>query len=76
MTGFTCTSPYNAGTFTVPPFVLLSLVAGQTTVGGVSFPTGSLSLSLTAPPVNFTAPSIDYAVLNASSSTGKSVTYQ
>lgn len=76
VTGFTCTAPYNAGTFTVQPYVLLAMVTGQSSAGGVSIPTGSLSLGLTAPPVKFNAPSMDYAVLDASSSTGKTVTYQ
>lgn len=77
VTGFSCTAPYSAGTFNVPSYVLLALVPGQSpSVGGVSIPTGSLSLGLSAPPVKFTAPSIDYALVSATSSTGKSVTYQ
>ena len=75
-TGFSCTAPYSAGTFNVAPFVLLSLVAGDTNIGGISIPTGSLSLGLSAPPVRFTAPSIDYSFLTATSTTGKSVNYQ
>ncbi len=75
-TGFSCTAPYSAGTFNVAPFVLLSLVAGDTNIGGISIPTGSLSLGLSAPPVRFTAPSIDYAFVTATSTTGKSVNYQ
>ena len=75
-TGFSCTAPYSAGTFNVAPFVLLSLVAGDTNLGGISIPTGSLSLGLSAPPVRFTAPSIDYAFVTATSTTGKSVNYQ
>jgi len=76
VTGFTCTAPYSAGNFTVPSYVLLALVPGTSSVGGISIPTGSLSLSLSAPPVKFDAPSIDYAILTATSGTGKSVTYQ
>ena len=75
-TGFSCTAPYSAGTFNVAPFVLLSVVAGDTNLGGISIPTGSLSLGLSAPPVRFTAPSIDYAFVTATSTTGKSVNYQ
>lgn len=75
-TEFICTAPYSAGTFNVAPYVLLSLVAGDTSVGGISIPTGSLSLGLSAPPVRFTAPSIDYSFLSATSTTGKSVNYQ
>ena len=76
VTGFTCTAPYIDGTFTVPSYVLLALIPGQGSVGGIAIPTGSLSLGLNAPPVRFNAPSIDFAILGASSSTGKSVTYQ
>ena len=75
-TGFACTAPYSAGTFTVPSYVLQAMVTGSASVGGVSFPTGSLSLILNATPVKITAPSIDYATLNAGSITGKLVTYQ
>lgn len=75
-TGFSCTAPYSAGTFTVPGYVLLTLLSSQNGTGGIAFPTGSLSLGISATPVRFTAPSIDYATLNASSTTGKSVTYQ
>jgi hypothetical protein len=76
VSGFSCTAPYSAGTFKVEPYVLLSLVPGSASIGGITIPTGSLSLSLNAPPVKFTAPSIDYAAISAVSSTGKSVTYQ
>jgi hypothetical protein len=76
VTGFTCTAPYAQGTFTVPSYILSILVPGDTNIGGISIPTGSLSLSLNAPPVKFTAPTIDYSLLTASSSSGKSVTYQ
>ncbi|MEO8125716.1 MAG: hypothetical protein ABJF23_22830 [Bryobacteraceae bacterium] len=75
-TQFTCTAPYSAGTFNVPPYILLALVPGQGSVGGITIPTGSLSLGLNATPVRFTAPSIDYAFLTAISTTGKSVNYQ
>jgi uncharacterized protein (TIGR03437 family) len=76
ITGFTCTAPYSDGTFTVQPYVLLSLVSGSGSVGGIAIPTGSLSLMLNAPPVKINAPSLDYAALSAGTSTGKSVTYQ
>jgi hypothetical protein len=76
VTGFTCTAPYNAGSFNVAPYVLLGLVPGQGSIGGIAIPTGSLSLGLSAPPVRFNAPSIDYAAVSATTSTGKSVTYQ
>jgi hypothetical protein len=52
------------------------MVPGGVNVGGLVIPTGSLSLALDAQPVKVNAPSIDYAILGASSSTGKSVTYQ
>ena len=75
VTGFTCLAPFSAGLFNVGPYVLLSLVPGEA-IGGISIPTGALSLGLSAPPVKFNALSIDYAILNATSSTGKLVTYQ
>ena len=76
ITGFTCTAPYSAGTFTVPSYVLLSLAPGVSMVDGISIPSGTLSLSITAAPVRFTAPNLDYAVLDASSTAATTVTYQ
>ncbi|HUS05154.1 MAG TPA: hypothetical protein VMZ52_02580 [Bryobacteraceae bacterium] len=76
ITGFTCTAPYSDGTFTVPSYVLLSLISGSGNVGGIAIPTGSLSLSLNAAPVRINAPNVDYAAVSATTSTGKSVTYQ
>jgi hypothetical protein len=75
ITGFNCMAPFSAGSFNVPSYVLLALVPGQV-AGDLPIPTGSLSLSLNAPPVKFNAPSMDYAIVSASSQTGKSVTYQ
>ena len=76
LTGFSCAVPYNKGTFTVPAYVLLGLATSQTGSSGVAFPTGALSLSLNVAPVPFTASGLDYAVVDASSTIGKSVTYQ
>lgn len=57
---FTCSAPASAGTFTVPPPVLLALPAG----------TGSLSLSGFSNPQTFTASGLDlgYAYAGALSS--------
>jgi uncharacterized protein (TIGR03437 family) len=76
VTGFTCTAPYSAGSFNVAPYVLLGMIPGQGSIGGVAIPTGSISLGLSAPPVRFNAPSIDYAAVSATTSTGKSLSYQ
>lgn len=74
-TGFQCMAPYSAGTFTVPPYVLLAMVPSMT-ISGVSVPTGLLSLSLSAQPVRFTAPGLDTAFIAAANSSGKLVNYK
>lgn len=57
---FTCRAPSAAGTFTVPPTVLLSLPPSSTiTKGGVNISTAVLLLSSFANLVNFTAPNLD-----------------
>lgn len=74
VTGFTCIAPYSAGTFTVPSYILLQLVP-STSFQGIALP-GSLGISLNAAPVKFNAPTLDYAIVTSSTSSGKSVTYQ
>ena len=76
ITGFTCAAPYSAGTFTVPSYVLMTMVAGASSVDGILLPSGALTVGLTAAPVRFTAPSIDYAVVKATSTIGKAVSFQ
>jgi uncharacterized protein (TIGR03437 family) len=57
---FTCRAPSAAGTFTVPPTVLLSLPPSSTiTKGGVNISTAVLLLSNFANLVNFSAPNLD-----------------
>jgi uncharacterized protein (TIGR03437 family) len=61
---FTCRAPAEAGTFTVPPTVLLSLPPSSTiTKGGVNISTAILLLSNFATPVSFTAPSLDVGLV-------------
>ncbi len=63
---FSCRAPTAAGTFTVPPAVLLSLPPSSTvTEGAISIPTGILLLSNFANAVNFTAPKLDVGLLEA-----------
>ena len=73
---FVCSAAASAGQFTIPSVVLLALPAGSTqTVGGVSIPTGSLSVgSVTFAP--FTATGIDQGIAVYTDTTGKSVSYQ
>jgi hypothetical protein len=74
---FHCEAPISAGTFTIPAIVLLSLPGGGgTSVGGITIPTGSLSVGASTVPTTFTAPGLDLGYVSASSSTSKSVTYQ
>ena len=61
---FTCRAPTVAGTFTVPPTVLLSLPPSSTiTKGGVNISTAALLLSNFGPLVNFTAPNLDVGLM-------------
>jgi len=61
---FTCRAPAAAGTFTVPPTVLLSLPPSSTiTKGGVTVSAAILLLSNFAPLGSFTAPNLDVGVM-------------
>ena len=63
---FSCRAPTEAGTFTVPPAVLLSLPPSSTiTEDGVTISTSILLLSNFAAPVNFTAPHLDVGLVEA-----------
>ena len=63
---FSCRAPTEAGTFTVPPAVLLSLPPSSTiTEDGVTISTSILLLSNFAVPVNFTAPHLDVGLVEA-----------
>ena len=63
---FSCRAPTSAGTFTVPPAVLLSLPASSTiSEDGVTISTGILLLSNFANAVSFTAPKLDVGLLEA-----------
>lgn len=73
---FTCTAPVDAHTFTVPSDVLLALPPSSGSVGGVSIPTGSLSVGNYTNPKPFTATGLDYGVVNGYISAGKSVNYK
>ncbi len=75
--GFHCQAKVSDGSFTIPSVVLLSLAPGSSSsVGGISIPSGSLSVAATTTYVTFTATGLDLGVATASSSTSKSVTYQ
>lgn len=74
---FSCTAPVAAGRFSVPRAVLLQLPASSMqSAGGVSIPTGSLSVGNYANPMKFTATGLDAGYLSAYVTSGKSVTYQ
>jgi uncharacterized protein (TIGR03437 family) len=61
---FTCRAPSEAGTFTVPPTVLLSLPPSSTiSKAGISISTAVLLLSNFGTLVNFTAPNLDVGVM-------------
>jgi uncharacterized protein (TIGR03437 family) len=62
---FVCDAPVSAGTFTVPPVVLLSLPAGS----------GSLQVSNYTNPVSFTATGLDFAYAAAYVGTQIDATY-
>jgi uncharacterized protein (TIGR03437 family) len=57
---FTCMAPTGAGTFAVPPAVLLAIPPSSSFPGG-SLGSGWLAVSNYTNPVPFTAPNIDYA---------------
>jgi uncharacterized protein (TIGR03437 family) len=63
--GFNCYAPLSAGSFTVPPWVTLSLPFGS----------GALSVSVTSSPALFTAPGLDLGLTSALITTSKTITY-
>lgn len=74
---FTCTERNSAGRFTVPPVVLLALPPSSSQgAGGISIPTGNLSLTTQTVPSRFNAPGIDIGFIQAAFSSGKSLNYQ
>ncbi|MGA2741985.1 MAG: hypothetical protein ABSG65_31660 [Bryobacteraceae bacterium] len=74
---FTCRVPASAGTFTVPPAVLLSLPPSSTTsAGGTTIPLGFLLLSDAAAPVSFSAPNLNVGIVEASVENILFVTYK
>jgi uncharacterized protein (TIGR03437 family) len=70
---FTCQAPTSAGTFTVPPVVLLELPPSFT-IAGIS--TSSLSVSNVTGPATFTATGLDVGWVEASVENTIMVTYQ
>ena len=70
---FTCEAPATAGTFTVPPPVLLEMPPSAT-VAGSSF--SSLSVSNVTNPVTFTATGLDVGLALATFEDTITVTYQ
>lgn len=72
---FTCTAPANAGTFTVPASVLLTLPATPGS-NSVATPLSVLGVGSGDNPTQFTAPGLDYAYIVNSSVAVKTVTYQ
>jgi len=70
---FTCTAPASAGTFTVPPTVLLALPTSSVLEGVV---TSTLSVSNTTNAQSFTATGIDYGFVAATFVFSKNVVYQ
>jgi len=71
---FTCSAPIAAGTFTVPPNVLLALPA-TVTVSGFTVP-GTLAVSGIAAPVLFQAGGLDFGFANDAVVISTSVSYQ
>ncbi len=74
---FTCLEKAEAGTFLIPSVVLLSLPPSTSfSAGGISIPTGSLSLMNGTAPVRFTAPNLDYGVMSFTVGSSKGVNYK
>jgi hypothetical protein len=71
---FTCSAPTTAGTFTVPPNVLLALPA-TVSVSGFTVP-GTLALYGNSAPVAFHADGIDLGVATDTVAISSSVSYQ
>jgi hypothetical protein len=72
--GFLCLAPLSAGTFTVPPLVLLALPPSGTDSDGISL--GYLSLGASTTPVKFTAPGLDLGYALSLGLSGKNVNYR
>lgn len=70
---FACAADASAGSFTVPPAVLLSLPASET-IQGTSF--SSLSVTSISKPVIFTASGLDLGIAISSAGNKIPVTYQ
>ncbi len=74
---FTCTAPATDHTFAVPAGVLLQLpVSSAVSAGGISIPTGSLSVGNYTQPAKFTAPGLDLGYATAYVINAKSVNYK
>lgn len=74
---FICTAPASAGQFTVPPPVLLALPASSAdSSGGFAMPSGILGVTSAANPTKFSASGLDLGLVQATSSSTKSVSYQ
>lgn len=72
---FYCLADPAPGTFTVPAYVLNSMVVSD--AGGlVGVPAGSLSVGGVLEPTSFTAPTIDLGIFSVSGIDSKSVNYQ
>ncbi|MBZ2183672.1 MAG: hypothetical protein K7J46_03100 [Bryobacter sp.] len=71
---FSCLERASAGTFTVPPAVLLALPPSPS--GAALFPLSTLGVGGVSAPREFTAPGLDYGVIVSTSIAVKSVTYQ
>jgi hypothetical protein len=74
--GFVCTAPANAGTFTVPSYVLQALPPSPANTGGIGQqPSGFMIVGGQA--INsFKASGLDQALAIYSDTTGKTVTFQ
>jgi uncharacterized protein (TIGR03437 family) len=70
---FSCEAPTSAGTFTVPPAVLLSLPPSSTLAG---FSASSLSVSNVSAPATFTATGLNLGLVVATFEDTITVTYQ
>ncbi len=71
---FSCQAPVSAGTFTVPPAVLLALPPSGT-IAGVAI-VGSLSIEALSAFQQYTAPGLDFGLAFAGQSSDTTVTYQ
>ncbi|MFN7640424.1 MAG: hypothetical protein ACK5PR_01615, partial [bacterium] len=71
---FSCLERATAGTFTVPPAVLLARPPSPTGTG--LFPLSTLGVGGVSAPREFTAPGLDYGTIVSTSVAVKSVTYQ